>query len=508
MPEQILQTRNITKKYGTFSAVDNLSFSLQKGDIYGLIGQNGAGKTTLLKMVGGLTVPASGELELFGQASEDGLNRARLRIGCMIESPAFFPYLSATENLEYYRIQKGISGAKRVREVLQFVGLSDTGRKKFKDFSMGMKQRLGLALAIMGNPETKEIGMIQSRLTNTDLVWEKKTTANAGFDLVGLNNRLHFSAEYFYSKSGDLLVYLPILMSSGNEGGSPAVNAGSLENRGVEVEIGWNDKVGDFSYSASLNVSHLKNKVMDLGYGQTVYYTDLAKTEIGQPLGMWYLYKMNGIFQSGEEVRNYTNSEGTVIQPNALPGDIKYDDYNDDGIISSDDRQIVGNPWPKLEMGLNLGASYKNFDLKINGYGRFGHDVWNGSAAAAGDFANNQNNFNGLRPWTQEYRSSNRPRIVYGDSRNSRGDQSRWLEDGSFFRLSDITLGYSIPATFCGKLGIDRIRASVTLQNMVTLTRYSGLDPEFADGGIFTIGADNCSFPNPRAVQFALSFTF
>jgi TonB-linked SusC/RagA family outer membrane protein len=362
--------------------------------------------------------------------------------------------------------------------------------------------------AIMGNPETKEIGMIQSRLTNTDLVWEKKTTANAGFDLVGLNNRLHFSAEYFYSKSGDLLVYLPILMSSGNEGGSPAVNAGSLENRGVEVEIGWNDKVGDFSYSASLNVSHLKNKVMDLGYGQTVYYTDLAKTEIGQPLGMWYLYKMNGIFQSGEEVRNYTNSEGTVIQPNALPGDIKYDDYNDDGIISSDDRQIVGNPWPKLEMGLNLGASYKNFDLKINGYGRFGHDVWNGSAAAAGDFANNQNNFNGLRPWTQEYRSSNRPRIVYGDSRNSRGDQSRWLEDGSFFRLSDITLGYSIPATFCGKLGIDRIRASVTLQNMVTLTRYSGLDPEFADGGIFTIGADNCSFPNPRAVQFALSFTF
>lgn len=362
--------------------------------------------------------------------------------------------------------------------------------------------------AIMGNSETKEIGMIQSRLTNTDLVWEKKTTANAGFDLIGLNNRLRFSAEYFYLKSGDLLVYLPILMSSGNEGGSPAVNAGSLENRGFEVEVGWNDKVGDFSYSASLNMSHLKNKVVDLGYGQTVYYTDLAKTEIGQPLGMWYLYKMNGIFQSEAEVRNYVNSEGTVIQPNALPGDIKYDDYNDDGIISSDDRQIVGNPWPKLELGLNLGASYKNFDLKINSYGRFGHDVWNGSAAAAGDFANNQNNFNGLRPWTQEYRSADRPRIVYGDSRNSRSDQSRWLENGSFFRLSDITLGYSVPAAFCEKFGINRVRAAVTLQNMVTFTGYSGLDPEFADGGIFTIGADNCSYPNPRAVQFALSFTF
>lgn len=362
--------------------------------------------------------------------------------------------------------------------------------------------------AVMGNDDTKYIGMTQSRLTNSNLVWEKKTTANIGFDLVGLENRLRFSAEYFYSKSGDLLVYLPILMSSGNEGGSPAVNAGSLENKGVEFELGWNDKVGDFSYSATINASHLKNKVLDLGYGQTVYYTSLAKTEIGQPLGMWYLYKMNGIFQTNEEVSSYTNSEGKIIQPNALPGDVIYDDYNDDGIISSEDRQLVGNPWPKLELGMNLGASYKNIDLSINGYGRFGHEVWNGSAAAAGDFANNQNNFNGLRPWTQEYRTNDRPRIVYGDTRNSRSDQSRWLEDGSFFRLSHITLGYTLPVSLIKNIGFEQIRASVSMQNMVTLTNYSGLDPEFADGGIFTIGADNTSFPNPRSLQFGLSITF
>lgn len=153
MPEQILRTRKLTKKYGTFSAVDDLSFSIQKGDIYGLVGQNGAGKTTLMKMIGGMTVPTSGKLELFGQTSERGLIRARLRIGCMIEAPEFFPYLSATENLEYYRIQKGISEAKRIREVLHFVGLADTGRKKYRNFSMGMKQRLGLALAIMGSPD-------------------------------------------------------------------------------------------------------------------------------------------------------------------------------------------------------------------------------------------------------------------------------------------------------------------------------------------------------------------
>ncbi len=362
--------------------------------------------------------------------------------------------------------------------------------------------------AVFGSPEYKEIGMTQSRLSNTDLVWEKKTTANVGFDMAALNNRLRFTAEYFYSKSEDLLVYLPILMSSGNEGGAPAVNAGSLKNRGVEIEVGWNDRAGDFTYSASLNVSHVKNKVVDLGYGQTVYYTSLAKSEIGQPLGMWYLYKMNGIFQSEDEVQNYVNSKGKVIQPNALPGDIIYDDYDDDGIISSEDRQIVGSPWPDFELGLNLGVTYKGFDLNINGYGRFGQKVWNGSAAAAADFANNQNNFNGLMPWTQEHPVTDRPRIVYGDTRNSRGDQDRWLEDGSFFRLSEITLGYTAPTSLCSKIGLDKIRASVTLQNLVTFTGYSGLDPEFADSGIFTMGADNCSFPNPRAVQFALSFTF
>lgn len=153
MAEQILRTLNLTKKYKNFSAIDNLSFSLQQGNIYGLIGQNGAGKTTLLKMICGLTVPTSGELELFGQTSEDGLRHARSRIGCMIESPSFFPYLSAAENLEYYQIQKGISRAAHVHDVLNFVGLAGTGVKKFKNFSMGMKQRLGLALAIMGNPD-------------------------------------------------------------------------------------------------------------------------------------------------------------------------------------------------------------------------------------------------------------------------------------------------------------------------------------------------------------------
>jgi TonB-linked SusC/RagA family outer membrane protein len=363
--------------------------------------------------------------------------------------------------------------------------------------------------AVFGSPEYKLVGMTQSKISNNNLVWEKTTQANIGLDAAFLNNRLNFTFEYFNSKSTDLLVYLPILMSSGNEGGNPAVNAASLRNTGIEIELGWKDEIGkDFSYSASLNFSTTRNKILDLGYGRTVYYESLSKAEIGQPLGMFYLYKMLGIFQSEADVQNHVNSQGKVIQPNALPGDIIYDDYNDDGIISSEDRQIVGNPWPAFEAGLSLSVAYKNFDLSMNGYGRFGYDVRNGSAAATADFTGNQSNFNGIVPWTPERPVTNFPRIVYGDTRNSRGDQDRWLEDGSFFRISEISIGYTLPKPICAKIGIDNLRLGATLQNLITFTKYSGLDPEFRDSGIFTLASDGCAFPNPRAVLFSLSFTF
>jgi ABC-2 type transport system ATP-binding protein len=153
MSETIIQTKNITKRYGKFAAVSDLSIRVNRGDIYALVGQNGAGKTTLLKLIAGLTPRTSGELELFGQSSERGLEMARNHTGSMIETPSFFPYLTARENLEYYRIQRGGKNKGNIESALEFVGLDKTGNKKFKNFSLGMKQRLGLALAIMDQPE-------------------------------------------------------------------------------------------------------------------------------------------------------------------------------------------------------------------------------------------------------------------------------------------------------------------------------------------------------------------
>ena len=153
MRETVIQTKNIVKRYGKFSAVDDISINVERGDIYALVGQNGAGKTTLLKLICGLTPPSGGKIELLGRSSPAQLGKARSHMGTMIETPGFFPYLSAKENLEYYRIQRGGKVKAKVEDALEFVGLDKTGGKKFKSFSLGMKQRLGLALAIMDDPE-------------------------------------------------------------------------------------------------------------------------------------------------------------------------------------------------------------------------------------------------------------------------------------------------------------------------------------------------------------------
>ena len=153
MGDIILKTKKLTKKYGKDFAVNNVDLELKQGDIYGLVGKNGAGKTTILRMVSGLSIPTSGEIELFNETSKAGLNNSRSKIGCMIETPSFFKYLSAKKNLEYYRLQRGVVEKECVDEAIKMVGLEEAGKKKFKNFSLGMKQRLGLALAIMTSPD-------------------------------------------------------------------------------------------------------------------------------------------------------------------------------------------------------------------------------------------------------------------------------------------------------------------------------------------------------------------
>ena len=186
MSEPIVVTRALTKKYGAAAAVEDVDLCLEKGQIYGLVGRNGAGKTTIIRMLTAQTLPTSGEIELFGETTPQGLSTARARIGAMVEIPSFYPYLTAAENLEYYRRQRGIPGPGCVEQVLEQVGLQDAWKKKFKQFSLGMKQRLGLGLALMNHPDVLLLdepinglypeGIVEFRNLLLDLNRQRETT--------------------------------------------------------------------------------------------------------------------------------------------------------------------------------------------------------------------------------------------------------------------------------------------------------------------------------------------
>jgi hypothetical protein len=225
---------------------------------------------------------------------------------------------------------------------------------------------------------------------------------------------------------------------------------------------------------------------------------------------MFYLRKTDGIFRSEEEVQAHINSTGKVIQPNAKPGDIRYVDFDDNGEINDADRQIVGNPWPKFDLGLVLNLEYKNFDLSTLWYGSFGQKVYNGSRAAVERFDDNSNYFvfeEGSEPF-QENPNSDFPRLLYGDDRNSRGDTDRWLENGSYFRLRNVTLGYNFPKTLTERVKLNSARIYVTGQNLLTFTKYTGLDPDFTAPDIWRRGHDEVRYPNARTFLVGLQFNF
>lgn len=362
-------------------------------------------------------------------------------------------------------------------------------------------------VAVFGNNQHLNSGMTQIQLVNKDLKWEEKTQDNYGLDIGFIDNKLQFSAEYFISTTKDVLTPMQILMSTGNDGGNPYVNAASLRNKGIEISGNWKDNIGGFNYSFGANFTRLRNEVLEFGYGKVEQYTWITKTEIGQPLAMFYTITTDGIFQNEAEVLAHTNSKGQVIQPNAKPGDIRYNDVNDDGQINNDDRKICGNPWPKFEIGVNGQASYQNFDFSFAGFGSFGQDVFNGAASWMGGFSDNTNHLSGYKGWTKENPNTSNPRVLYADNRNARGDQNRWIEKGSYFKIRQITLGYTFQQAIFKKV-FDSLRVSVTGQNLITITNYSGLDPEFKAPDIWVKGHDDASYPSPKSVIFSLSVQF
>ena len=342
-------------------------------------------------------------------------------------------------------------------------------------------------------------GSTQVKLVNAGLVWETKETVNVGFDASFLNQRLTVSAEYYNSKTSDVLAETPIAISTGNQGGSPWKNAASLRNKGFEFTFGWKDQISGFKYSALLNVTTMDNEVLSLGRdGSERNFIDSgqARTEPGRSLAEFYLRKTDGIFRTQEEIDNYVTKGNHVPGPNEdkVPagtpimiegkrpqlGDVKYLDLNDDGQITDIDRDYCGSPWAKMQMSLVLNAEWKNFDFSMMWNGQFGNKIYNVSRWQGRLFADNSNYIRfekGEEPY-QVNPNSNTPRIIYGDFRNSR-DADRFLENGSYFRMKNISIGYNFKQKWLTNLGVEKLRLFATGSNLITITGYSGLDPDF-----------------------------
>lgn len=355
-------------------------------------------------------------------------------------------------------------------------------------------------------------GATQVKIVNENLVWETKETTNVGFDASFLNHRLTVSAEYYLSKTKDVLTEMPIAISTGNQGGSPQANAASLENKGFEISLGWKDKVNDFRYSALLNLTTLSNKVTKLATEDKKIYSGQGVTVAGEPLAMYYLYKTDGIFKTQADIDNYVTEGGAPIridEKRPQLGDVRYLDLDGDGNITAEDRDICGSPWAKMQLSFLFNAEWKNFDFSMMWNGQFGNKIYNVSKWQGRLFADNSNYIRfkkGEEPF-QVNPNSNTPRIIYGDMRNSK-DSDRFLENGSYFRMKNISLGYNFKKEWLDNLGIDNLRLFVTGSNLITITGYSGLDPDFVNTNIWNRGTDGFAFPNTRSVMFGLDLTF
>ncbi|RYY21543.1 MAG: TonB-dependent receptor [Chitinophagaceae bacterium] len=360
----------------------------------------------------------------------------------------------------------------------------------------------------IGLDQHVEPGATQVRLVNPNLRWEQLSQTNFGIDAELFNNRLSLTAEYFISETKDVLTDMPIPMTSGNDGGNPVANAATLKNTGFEVSATYRNNSSDLNYYVTANVTTLKNKVLALGYGRNNIYVGNTVTEVGSPIGMWYVLQTDGLFQTQADVDGYRNKDGKIIQPTSKPGDIKFRDNNGDGQITNSDKVIVGNPWADVELGLNLGASWKQFEFTMNWFGAFGSMVYNGYYSLVDRFDDNSNYRSGIQPWTADKPTDATPRAFYGSTLNSRGDSDRWLEDGSFMRLKLVSLSYNFSPVLLKKIGFNSAQLSISGQNLITITSYNGLDPEFNNSSIFQRGFDNFSFPNLKMYTVGLQFGF
>lgn len=358
-------------------------------------------------------------------------------------------------------------------------------------------------------------GAFPKNFANPDIKWEETAMTNVGIDFMAFNNRLSLTADYYVKNTKDILLTVPIPISSGGAN-DPIRNAGKIRNNGFEFNLGWMDQPNpDISYGINLIGSFNKNKVIAMGSesgsikgGSTNQNITTSETKAGYPIGGYWLISTAGYFNSQEEVDAYAK-DGKKIQPAAEPGDIKFVDANNDGVINDDDRVFQGSPFPDFTFALNGNMRYKNFDLSIGLQGVLGNKIYNATRQTLEDVTKGSNfQASCLDYWTPENKNASHPRLTWDDpNRNTRAESDRYLENGSYLRLRSVQLGYTFPQTWF-KGAIQHARVYINAENLFTITSYSGYSPDVNADNANYRGFDNFIYPTNRTFMLGLNVTF
>jgi len=381
------------------------------------------------------------------------------------------------------------------------------------------------------NNQTTNLGSYFNQLGNSDLSWEVTTMTNVGVDAALFNNRITLSAEVYERQTNGLLLRVPLPESMGYSV-NPLANVGSMRNRGFELTAGYNQSGKKFNWNLLGTFDLTRNKVLSLatpnatinaGNNSDFGGFDITRTEAGQPIQSVFGWVVDGIFQSKEDVDRYNAIDGdpaTFYQNNrTAPGDIRFRDISGpdgkpDGKVDAFDRTFLGSFIPKFSYGLNWSGTYGNFDFTVFFQGVYGNKIYNGTKVIGqGQLRLFNASKDVLRAWTPQNTNTDVPRSISGDPNQNSRTSDRFLEDGSYLRLKNLSVGYTIPSTALSKYTrstVNRLRIYVSSQNLLTFTKYTGYDPEVASRNynLLTNGIDFAQYPQARTIMMGINLGF
>lgn len=424
----------------------------------------------------------------------------------------YFPSFAAAWNIGNESFMQSV---KPISQLKLRVGYGQTGNQNIGAYTFADKLSVN-GVYNFGSQRGFESNLVNLiypyLLSNPSVKWEAVEQYNVGVDIGFLKNRIVANLDFYVKNTRDMLTKKPVPQTSGTsleQADWPPVNIGKVLNRGFEFTINTKNFVGEFKWETNLNMSFNHNEVVSIGGPEILNGVSLIRE--GQPINSFYGYKLGGVYQTLDEVFTGPVMENRAADKashnpykNTSPGDMWFVDVDGNGEINDLDRTVIGNPSPDCIFGFNNTFSYKNFDLSIFFQGALGNQVWNGVRASHESMNSTYNQLaSTLERWTGEGTSSSMPRAIYADPNNNSRASTRWLENGSYAKLKNLTFGYTLPENWTNRAKVKALRLYVSFDNLCTITNYSGLDPEVGLSGL-----DYGVYPSARTYMFGVSVKF